>query len=63
MQLPIILAHGLLGAFDELIYLAIAVIFVGFMVVSWLRARNQTMEDDEATNQVADSSNDHFKLD
>jgi hypothetical protein len=63
MYLPLILAHGALGAFDELIYLGIAVIFVGFMVVSWLRARNQESEDDEQTPPTSKKSTDRFKLD
>jgi hypothetical protein len=41
-----ILAHGALGIWDELIYLAIAVIFIGFMAVSWLRSRSQQIETD-----------------
>ena len=63
MHLPQILAHGALGVFDEIIYLAIAVLFVGFMIVSWLRARNQTLEDEEETPQQSDQSADRFKLD
>ncbi len=63
MQIPQILAHGALGVFDELIYLAIAVVFVGFMVVSWLRARNQSAEDDDQNPHTPETSVDHFKLD
>ena len=59
----IILAHGALGIFDEVIYLSIVVIFVGFMGVSWVRARNQTIEEDENTAEDAEQSPDHFKLD
>ena len=35
-----ILAHGQLGAWDELIFLGITVLFALIMVFSWLRSRN-----------------------
>jgi len=40
----IILAHGALGAFDEIIFVSIAVVFVGMMAFSWFRS--QQLEDD-----------------
>ncbi len=36
----IILAHGGLGNWDEFIFLGIAVIFTGFMGMSWWRSRD-----------------------
>ena len=43
--MPVILAHGALGPFDEIIFIGIAVIFLGMMGLSWLRS--QALEDDE----------------
>ncbi|MBZ0292224.1 MAG: hypothetical protein K8L99_06615 [Anaerolineae bacterium] len=40
MNIPIILAHGALGGADELIFLGIAVIFIGMMGVTWFRSQN-----------------------
>ncbi|MBZ0299759.1 MAG: hypothetical protein K8J31_08470, partial [Anaerolineae bacterium] len=59
----IILAHGALGSWDEVIYLSIAVIFVGFMAISWLRSRNQTIDEDPPVETSDQPSSDHFKLD
>ena len=36
---PPILAHGALGYWDELIFLGVGVLFIGMMIVSWLRNR------------------------
>jgi len=68
--MPTLLAHGLLGQFDEIIYLGIAVVFIGFMALSWIRSRNQVYEDEvqddsakEADAATApDESTDHFTL-
>lgn len=43
MTFDLFLAHGALGIFDELVFLAVAVVFVGMMISSWVRARG--MED------------------
>lgn len=37
-------AHGALGALDEVIFLAVVVIFVGMMAISWMRSRSETEE-------------------
>jgi hypothetical protein len=60
-----ILAHGLLGAWDELIYVSIAGVFVAFMAISWIRSRNQPPDEEEAPASSAEQPNapDHFKLD
>ncbi len=62
-----IIAHGALGAADEIIFLGIAVIFIGMMGVTWVRSQNIDMEDDEPENPVikqpADTAPDRFKLD
>jgi hypothetical protein len=59
-----ILAHGALGAWDEIIYLGIAVIFVGFMVISWLRSRQQADDEPLEAEPLEPQQNpDHFRLD
>ncbi len=40
MYIPIILAHGALGEWDEIIFLSVAAIFVAMMGISWVRSRN-----------------------
>jgi hypothetical protein len=40
MHLPVILAHGALGPYDELIMLSAAAIFLIIMGISWVRSRN-----------------------
>lgn len=60
----IILAHGALGAFDELIFLAVAVVFLGMMGVSWFRSRDFEPElesEGEQTSEAVEQS-DRFKL-
>ena len=64
-MMPVILAHGALGAWDEVIYISIAAIFVGFMIISWFRSRNQVSDDED--EQVVETSEvnqspDRFKL-
>lgn len=68
MNVPIILAHGALGAFDEMIFLGIAVVFLGLMAVSWLKSRNMPDELEEPpadpTTPVKEpDSPDRFRLD
>ena len=63
----VILAHGALGNFDEIIFVSIAVIFVGMMGVSWFRSQQlsdddpDTLPPDEITNDVV-PNNEHFEL-
>jgi len=62
--MPGILAHGALGIWDEVIYLSIAGLFVAFMVISWVRSRNQEPENDATPETpVRKGSKDRFKLD
>lgn len=75
MDLPVILAHGALGNFDEVIMLSVAVILIVMMGISWVKSRMTEVEfDDEEPvekekqerHQEADSNNttdDHFRLD
>jgi hypothetical protein len=66
--MPIIIAHGVLGQYDELIYLGIAILFIGFMGLSWVRSRNQVFDDEESEAKPgepaapAEDSPDHFRL-
>lgn len=62
-----ILAHGVLGPYDELIFLGIVVIFAVMMAVSWFQSR-MAADDPDATASAPDptpSPNhaDHFTLD
>ncbi len=51
VALPVILAHGALGNFDELIFIGVAVVFLGMMGLSWWRSREFEPElDDEVTH-------------
>lgn len=67
MSIPI-LAHGALGAFDEVIFLLVAVIFIALMALAWLKSRGEAPPADEPA-PLADSpasadnpSSDHFRL-
>lgn len=44
MHFPVILAHGALGEYDELIFLGIASIFLIVMGISWVKSRNTRPE-------------------
>ena len=55
--MPIILAHGALGAFDEIVFLCIALVFVGMMAFSWLRSQQMPAEDEAGASHA-----EHFEL-
>lgn len=65
MSIPVILAHGSLGSFDELIFLGIGVIFLGMMVLSWLRSRNMPVNESVGQGEAApeDQQPERFPLD
>jgi hypothetical protein len=71
MILPIYPAHGALGIFDELIFLGIAVVFLIFMGITWVRSRaEQPAFDDEPdvfepdpAQPAPDDPAERFKLD
>lgn len=67
MPFPIILAHGALGPFDELIMLGVVVIFLVMMGISWVKSRNTRPEfaetDDLKPKQPAADAPDRFTLD
>ncbi len=58
----VILAHGALGPFDEIIFLGIAVVFLGMMGVSWLRSQQLEAEEFEDGEQANSPDAEHFEL-
>jgi len=51
-----LLAHGNLGYWDELVFVSVAIIFVGMMTVSWWRSRQMDAELNEAAAIAAGPS-------
>ena len=60
--MPAILAHGALGPFDEIIFIGIAVIFLGMMGVSWLRSQDVTDDELEPGQPAPAPDAEHFEL-
>ena len=63
-----ILAHGSLGWFDELIFLGIIILFAVMMFIGWFRSRGDNFETDlmpkKPKNDPTDSdSPERFQLD
>lgn len=60
----ILLAHGALGPYDEIIFLGVAVIFVVMMAVSWVRSRNTPppVDDDPPVISPEDDRRNHVSL-
>jgi nitrogen fixation-related uncharacterized protein len=59
----VILAHGALGAFDEIIFVSIAIVFIGMMAFSWFKS--QQLPDDETDEPVISQEqfdSEHFEL-
>lgn len=69
MHIPVILAHGALGPYDELILLGAVAIFLVFMGISWVRSRNtrpdfeQARAEEHADHAEKVDAPDHFHLD
>lgn len=70
MHFPVILAHGALGPYDELIMLGAAAIFLVIMGISWVRSRNtrpnfesQAQPEEEQAREHTDTADDRFRLD
>lgn len=64
----VILAHGALGYWDELIFLAVIVLFIVFMIFSWVQSRSAEseyqqgeMQPETVTESVPDGE--RFELD
>jgi hypothetical protein len=65
---PYVLAHGVLGPFDEIIFLGVGVVFLVMMGLSWIKSRNVPPEFDESQSPAEAASPepaapDRFKLD
>jgi hypothetical protein len=68
MIAPIILAHGALGWWDELVFIGIISIFLMMMGVSWFRSRGadydqQDLMPTSPDNNSSESSDERFQLD
>lgn len=64
----VILAHGGLGSFDEVIFVSVAIIFVGMMAVSWFRSQQlpEGEVDEMADGHIVrheEPNPEHFELD
>lgn len=58
-------AHGALGALDEVIFLAVVVIFLGMMAISWMRSQSNSDEaevDPTAPSPTAQGDENRFEL-
>ncbi|MBL8118844.1 MAG: hypothetical protein J0L63_11470 [Anaerolineae bacterium] len=67
MQYQVILAHGALGIWDEVIFLSIGAIFLVMMGISWVRSRNSVLDeeieaDDGHSTNTTDPSDERFRL-
>ena len=60
--MPVILAHGALGPFDEIIFLGIAVVFLGMMGVSWVRSQQLPDEEIDAADESGAQDVDRFEM-
>lgn len=60
----LILAHGALGPWDEIIFVSVAVIFLVMMVLSWIKSRasEPDIADSDGPSQKDDSAPDHYRL-
>jgi hypothetical protein len=60
--MPVILAHGALGPFDEIIFLSIAAVFLAMMGISWLRSQQLPDEDIEGADEGREQDTERFEL-
>jgi hypothetical protein len=60
----VILAHGILGEWDELVFLGVIVIFLGVAFVSWFRSRSMDYEDADLLpqNDEGDGDEERYRL-
>jgi hypothetical protein len=70
MNFPVILAHGALGPWDEIILIGVAIVFLIMMGISFVKNRNAAPEDVDAvpiqdTPDTVDATGtpDHIRLD
>lgn len=62
---PILLAHGALGAWDEIIFVGVSAVFFVMMGVSWARSRafEPELEEDGPAGEAQGDPNDGPKRD
>lgn len=60
--MPVILAHGALGPFDEIIFLSIAAAFLAMMGISWVRSQQLPDEELEAESESQEADKERFEL-
>ena len=60
--MPVVLAHGALGPFDEIIFLSIAVVFLAMMGISWVRSQQLPEEETEAPDESREPDAERFEL-
>jgi hypothetical protein len=66
MDLPVILAHGELGNWDEVIFIGVAAVFLVFMGISWIRSRGAPLDKPdhhETPTPTSEQAEDRFRLD
>jgi hypothetical protein len=64
MHLTVILAHGALGVWDEVIFLSVAAIFLIMMGISWIRSRSAPLDETENhETPLYPNEKDRFRLD
>jgi hypothetical protein len=69
MTYPVILAHGALGIWDEVIFISVAAIFLVVMGISWVKSRMtspplpDTPPPARTDDQAESPSPTHFRLD
>jgi hypothetical protein len=62
MPFPVIIAHGALGYWDEVIFISVVIVFLVMMANSWLRSRDELPEDTPAAPPPPRASDTHFEL-
>jgi hypothetical protein len=62
MNLPMIVAHGALGPWDETIFISVVIIFVVMMGISWFRSRGMDDEPLDAPSTQTPDNDDTFRL-
>ncbi len=60
--MPVVLAHGALGPFDEIIFLSIAVVFLAMMGISWVRSQQLPEEETDAPDESREPDAERFEL-
>lgn len=72
MYLPIVVAHGVLGPYDEIILPVVGGAFIGLIIITWWTSRNKTPPDDLPADAVEPTGQDtpeessepsHYRLD